>query len=166
MHTSKSSVKIKLPDRDVTSPKQAALMAVVALMAVTAVGVSTAQVITTLAEDGARQPYAATSMSALDQHDLSITLVRVPNGGESTLILKNVTDKNLDFRHLHTASIAVDGVRINCSKINCSHSITLEPDRNVSLKISDQDLSVTRNDMRVVTMNGRVIDGNIVLYAN
>lgn len=135
-------------------------MLATAIVAVTAVGVSTAQVASTLSI-GARD-HEILNLSADSYSELDVTLVTVPKSEKQLLILENINDKALTINHV------ISGVFSGVISFRKGHSesITLNPSDKVSVAINGPSSPNFKFNNRSVLMKGRLIGGHLVLASH
>lgn len=137
--------------------KYGTLMLAAAIIAVTTVGVSTAQVVNTLSVElrGPTLLEAAPEMVT----DLEVTLETIPMTSNKMLILENVNDKALSIRHLNYELLSRNARNYD----GHLDGITLKPNQSLSLVIDGPSTTHTGHHNRLVKMKGRVVGGHLVL---
>ena len=140
--------------------KYGMLMLATAIFAVTAVGVSTAQVMNTLSV----KPSSSILLESAAEYvaDFSVTLGDVPDSEKRLLVLENVQDRELTIHHLDSNAFLHKGSFGD----EHSGSITLKPSQKVSVLIDGPVFSERSVGNRLVSMKGRLLDGHLVLFSN
>jgi len=151
---------------DVVATAQTVMKIFIALLAVAAVGVSTAQVITTLAVDDVKYSSAHKGDGYSGNAELLVTLVDGTDAGENTLVLKNVTNTDLHIRRFHPAAVAVNDKTLESAERKEPHAVSLQPGQQMSVILNSNEAIRTREGTRATAMKGRVIGGAVVLYAD
>jgi len=138
---------------DPTKPKM--LMLATAIIAVTAVGVSTAQVVNTLSL-GSLNP---TFLESPPDTDLAVTIRSIPKSKKRILTLENLKSEVLTIRNLNYEII---GHTVGFEQER-TESITLRPSQQVALVIDGPSSPQFESRSRLVSMKGRVVDGHLVV---
>lgn len=142
--------------------KHGMLMLAVSLFAITAVGVSTAQVVSALSSEtlGNANLNPASAVSS----DISVTIGGIPESENKMLVVKNLNDEELTIHHLDSANLNSGASGHNAEFCHDhSESVTLQPRQAVSVLINGPASSEYLNGDRTVSMKGLVIDGHMLL---
>ena len=148
-------------------------MLATAIVAVTAVGVSTAQVVNALtakhsntAQISTTLPSAATEMAA----ELEVLVGTLPESQDKLLFLENMKNEEITISHLNCEPLS----QVAESNTDLSGCTTLEPKGKVSLVIDGSSSTKSENSHstksgnldRLVSMKGQVVGGRLVLFGN
>jgi len=148
------------------SQKQGIWALLLAISVVTTMGVSTAQVMNTLAEKPVSPLARAATAFDEPSADLSVTLITVRDSGSDTLVLRNIQDTDLLITHIDKKFFSLKGLDEDCVTECDVDPIALKPDQQVSLLIDTEHIAGARSGSGVVSMKGYVIDGRVVLSAD
>lgn len=143
-----------------THSKSTSWMLAIAIVSVIAVGVSTAKVVYALAsydEDLANKSGLLNAKVNIDA-DLVASLVTVLGSTESVLVLENITDDTL---RINEFSETVSSWNISLPESQKT-PIVLESHDTLTVRIQGPLHNTTK--ARTVSMKGRVIDGNVMLF--
>ena len=142
--------------------KHGKLMLAASLFAITAVGVSTVQVVNALSSGTLSAANSNPTLAV--SSDIAVTIGGIPESENKMLVVKNLNDEEVTIHHLDSANLnsGASGHNVEFCHDH-SESITLQPQQAVSVLINGPASSEYLSGDRTVSMKGLVIDGHMLL---